>query len=341
VTTDAQQPASRSVRTPLAATGAEQSTPAPRPDARVGPWTHRLLVANLVAQVAIVVTGGLVRLTGSGLGCPTWPECTDGSIVPVAGQPEGFHKLVEFGNRTLTGLLVLVAGAALLAVTRGWWGRLIDRTGPAVRPPLVLLAVAVAVGIVAQAVLGGISVLLGLNPAIVAAHFLTSMLIIAAAFLLLVRAGEPHDGPVVATVRPELRVLAFVLVGLAVAVLVLGTVVTGSGPHSGDADVVVRLDVDPRVVSWLHADVVIAFVGLAVAFWLGARLTGAPPLASRRAMLLIGACVLQGAIGYTQYFTGLPVGLVAVHLLGACLVWLATLGVLVATRTRARVAPSA
>lgn len=304
------------------------------PDGRVGGWTRGILWANLAAQVAIVVTGGLVRLTASGLGCPTWPECTDGNLVPVSDQPQGFHKFIEFGNRTLTGVLVVIAALALLAVTRGWWGRWVKRPGPPVRRPLVTLASLVVVGIFAQAVLGGITVLVGLNPGFVAAHLLLSMAVIAAAFLLLVRSGETGDGAPVVVVRRELRILARVLVAMAVLVLVLGTVVTGSGPHSGDSSHVTRLPLDPRVVSWLHADVVIAFVGLAVAFWLGARLTGAPTRTVTRALLLIGACVLQGAIGYTQYFTGLPVALVTLHMLGACLVWVATLGVLVSTRTR-------
>jgi cytochrome c oxidase assembly protein subunit 15 len=324
-----------------AATASQSAGPAPAlgpvaadRDGRVGGWTRGILWANLVAQIAIVVTGGLVRLTGSGLGCPTWPECTDGNLVPVPGQPQGFHTFIEFGNRTLTGVLVVVAVGALLAVSRGWWGRWVGRPGPAVRRPLVVLASLVVAGIVGQAVLGGVTVLVGLNPAFVAAHLLLSMAVIAAAFVLLVRSGEPHDGPATVVVRPQLRVLAQVLVGLAFVVLVLGTVVTGSGPHSGDASDVTRLPLDPRVVSWLHADVVIAFVGLAVAFWLGARLTDAPAGTVRRALLLIGACVLQGAIGYTQYFTALPVGLVTLHMLGACLVWVATLAVLAGTRAR-------
>jgi cytochrome c oxidase assembly protein subunit 15 len=306
--------------------------------APVGPWTRRILLTNVVTQVAIVVTGGLVRLTGSGLGCPTWPECTDGSIVPVANQAEGFHKLIEFGNRSLTGILVVVAGLALLAVSRGWWARWLGGAAAPVRRPLVALAAAVVLGIVAQAVLGGITVLMGLHPLTVAAHFLVSMALIAAAFVLYARGNEAGDGAAVPTVRRELRLVAAVQVAMALAVLTLGTVVTGSGPHSGDADVVVRFQVDPRVVSWLHADVVIAFVGLTVAFWLGARLTAAPVRAQRAALLLLAACVLQGAIGYAQYFSGLPVALVALHMLGACLIWIATLWLLLSTRARAATA---
>jgi len=303
-------------------------------DLRCGRGTRRILLLNVVAQVGLVVTGGLVRLTGSGLGCPTWPECTSGSFVPLANQPQGFHRFIEFGNRSLTGVLVVIAAAALLAVTRGWWGRAIGRPGPRVRPPLVWLTVGVVLGIVGQAVLGGLTVLYGLNPWFVATHFLLSMAIIAASYLALARSGERSDGRVVFTVRAELRLVSCGIVALAGVVLVLGTVVTGSGPHSGDPDAVVRFALDPRMVAWLHADVVIAFTGLVVAFWLGARLTDAPRSAQRNALVLLALCALQGTIGYTQYFTGLPVPLVSLHMLGACLVWIAAWSVLVATRTR-------
>lgn len=303
----------------------------PSGDGRVGPWTARLLVANVVAQVAIVLTGGLVRLTGSGLGCPTWPECTGDSFVPVAGQPQGFHTLIEFGNRSLTGVLVLVAIAALVAVSRNAFTRAgRSRT----RPALVVLAAVVVLGIVAQAILGGVTVLLGLNPAVVAAHLLLSMVLIAVAFVLAVRAREPGDQPVEVLVRPELRWLARAIVVTTAVVLAVGTVVTGSGPRSGDARALVRFDVDPRVVSWLHADVVLVLLGLTLALWLGVRLTGAVRQVGSRATLLLVAVVVQAAVGYSQYFSGLPVPLVAVHLLGACLVWLSAWWLLLGTRRR-------
>jgi cytochrome c oxidase assembly protein subunit 15 len=196
------------------------------------------------------------------------------------------------------------------------------------------LAVAVAVGIVGQAVLGGITVLLDLHPATVAAHFLLSMAMIAAAYLLFRRAADPGDQPVTIVVRPELRWLAAALVLVGVLVLVLGTVVTGSGPHSGDSDVVTRFDLDVRMMSWLHADVVLVFVGLALAFVVGARMSGAPRGATRAGVVLLAACLVQGAVGYAQYFTGVPVALVALHMLGACLVWIATLEVMLSTRRR-------
>jgi cytochrome c oxidase assembly protein subunit 15 len=282
------------------------------------------------------VTGGLVRLTGSGLGCPTWPECTDGSLVPQPTQSEGIHKFIEFGNRLLTFAVLVAALAALLVVLRPWlarrWGGRFGEPG-VVRRPLVWLALAVLVGIVGQAVLGGVTVLLDLHPATVAAHFLLSMAMIAAAYLLLRRAADPDDQPVQRVVRRELRWTAAALVVLGVAVLVLGTVVTGSGPHSGDADTIVRFDLDVRMISWLHADVVLLFLGLAIAYTLGARLTGSTS-AARAGSLLLLASAAQGVIGYLQYFTGVPWPLVALHMLGACLVWLATLEVWLSTRVR-------
>jgi cytochrome c oxidase assembly protein subunit 15 len=308
--------------------------------ARIGTTGRRILLANVVAEVGIVVTGGLVRLTGSGLGCPTWPECTEGSLVPVSGQSEGLHKFIEFGNRLLTFAVLAAAVASLIVVlrpflARHWAGRS-DRWGEpgATRPTLVWLAGAVLAGIFGQALLGGVTVLLDLHPATVAAHFLLSMLMIAASFVLYRRALESADEPRIWTVRLELVWVARAIVGLAFIVLVLGTIVTGTGPHSGDADEVVRFGLDARTMSWLHADAVLVFLGLALAFTFGCSLSNAPRNARRAGLWLVVACVAQGAIGYLQYFTDLPIGLVAVHMLGACLVWLASLNVALATRTR-------
>jgi heme a synthase len=291
----------------------------------LGRRTRLLLLANVTAQVVIVVSGGLVRLTGSGLGCPQWPECTKGSLVPVTNQPEGFHKFIEFGNRTLTFVLVAIAVASLVTTIVG-----VRRQTPR-RWRLVVLASVVVAGILGQAVIGGIAVYTGLNPLVVACHLLLSVGIIAAAFVLWHLAGE-RPGPYRVVVRAELRIAAWVLVALALGVVVLGTLVTGSGPHSGDAGADHRLPFDPRYISWLHADVVLLFIGTAIAFWLGARLTSAPHAVRRRVNLLLAALVAQAVLGYTQFFTGLPWGLVALHMLGAMLIWLATLAVLLSTR---------
>jgi cytochrome c oxidase assembly protein subunit 15 len=284
---------------------------------------RRTYTALVWAQCVIVFTGGLVRLTGSGLGCPTWPECVGGSVTPIRHQAQGFHSEIEFANRLLTfALLVVVAGSVLVALRR--WPR---------RRPLTWLAWGGIIGVFAQAVLGGITVRTKLNPLSVAAHFLLSMVLIAVAVALQQRAQDEGDGPPRSDVRIEVRRLAQLLIPVAAAILVLGTLVTGSGPHAGDADTH-RLDIDPRTIAWLHADTVMLFVGLIAATWLGLRLTDAPERAQRRVLVLLGVVLAQGVVGYVQYFTGVPGGLVAIHVAGACAVWVATLRVTYALRTR-------
>jgi cytochrome c oxidase assembly protein subunit 15 len=279
---------------------------------------RRLAVASVVANAGIVVTGGVVRLTGSGLGCPTWPTCTADSLTPTAAYAQ--HGAIEFTNRMLTFVLTAVVLATLLAVLRS------DRRD------LTRLAVAAFVGIPAQAVVGGITVLTGLNPWTVAAHFLLSMAILAITTTMAARAYQP-PGPARVIVNPSLVTLIRVLVGVTAAVLVLGTVVTGSGPHAGDVDVP-RTGFDPETVSQLHADAVMLLVGLTVATLLWLRGSKAPPAATRAAAGLLVVELAQGLIGFVQYFTGLPVILVGFHLLGACLVWIAALRLLLATSTR-------
>jgi cytochrome c oxidase assembly protein subunit 15 len=273
----------------------------------VNPWLHRVLLINLILEVAIVVTGGLVRLTGSGLGCPTWPQCVPGSFTPLPHQEQGFHKIIEFGNRTLTGV---VGVAALLVVVAVW------RWAPG-RRALLRISVLPLVGVMLQAVLGGITVLTGLNPAIVAAHFLASMALVSLSAYLLYSVGD-GDGPRVALVRNEVRSLAWVTAAVGSLILVLGTVVTGSGPHSGDAETP-RFGFDPRTISWLHADAVMLFVGLVVAVLLAVHLTtfDTRPRRCWRAVLVV--TLLQALVGYAQYLTGLPQLLVMVHMLGASL----------------------
>jgi cytochrome c oxidase assembly protein subunit 15 len=274
----------------------------------------------VVANAAIVVTGGVVRLTGSGLGCPTWPSCTEDSYTPTSEYAE--HGAIEFGNRMLTFAVGLVALATLVAVLRHG------------RRSLVPLGVAAFLGIPAQAVLGGVTVLTGLNPWTVAAHFLLSMAIIAVTVALAWRAAHPDDdGPARPLVGRELGWLVRALVGVTAAVLALGTVVTGSGPHAGD-EVAARTGFDPATVSQLHADAVMLLVGLTVAAVLWLRGTGAPAAVRRAAVVLLGVELAQGLIGFVQYFTGLPVVLVGAHLLGAVLVWIAALRLQLAISTR-------
>jgi cytochrome c oxidase assembly protein subunit 15 len=237
----------------------------------------------------------------------------------VVQQPQGWHKDIEFGNRMLT-FVVGVAGVAALVLT---W-RFVRRTGAPRR--LRALAAAPLLGVVAQAVLGGITVLTGLSPATVAAHFLLSMVLVAASTVLYLAVCAPNRP---AAVRREIGQLGWSVAGLAAVVLVLGTVVTGSGPHSGDAVRPARFGFDPRTVSWLHADAVWLFVGLVVALVVALRLSTAPT-ASRRAVGLLVVTLLQGTIGYLQYATNLPVALVAAHLLGASSLVVAVTAVVVA-----------
>lgn len=277
--------------------------------------------ASLLANVGIVLTGGAVRLTGSGLGCPTWPRCTDDSWTST---PEmGIHGAVEFGNRTLTFLLGALAIAGLIAA----W-RLRPR-----RRSLVWLAALVLAGIAVQAVLGGITVLTDLNPWVVGGHFLVSIAIIAVAFTFWRRAGEPHDGPARPTVPGPLRPLVWLIIGTTAALLAMGTVVTGAGPHAGDANVA-RNSLDPQTVTQAHSGLAYLLLGLTVAAVLALRAVGAARPAVVAAVALVAAIVAQGIVGLVQYFTGLPELLVWLHLLGSCLVWLAALQLQHATRTR-------
>ena len=296
------------------------------PSARVPRVVTIAVVVNLVVQVGIVVTGGLVRLTASGLGCPTWPECVPGSFTPTVEQELGIHPVIEFGNRTLTG----VVGLAALAVVVLLWLH---------RRRLVGYGVAVLLGTGAQAVLGGITVLTGLHPATVAAHFLVSAGLVAVSTALLLRLHEP-DGPRRPVLPGSLRLLTWGLVVVGAATVVLGTLVTGAGPHSGDAEVPVRFDLEPRAISTLHAESVILFVGLLLGLLAALHAVAVPGLLRRRAWQLAAVTLAQGGIGYVQYFTGLPRALVNLHMLGACLFVVALVALVMAGRDRSGAAPA-
>jgi heme a synthase len=276
-----------------------------------------LALASLIANAALVVTGAAVRLTGSGLGCPTWPRCTDASYTTTAAM--GVHGVIEFGNRVLGIALGLIALACFVA-------SLIERPR---RRPLIWLSLAVGLGIPAQGVLGGITVLTHLNPWVVGLHFLLSMALVAVAYALWRRTGE-GDGPARPLVPPAVRTLARLTALAAAAVLVLGVIVTGSGPHAGDEHAR-RNGLDPAQIAQAHADSVFLLIGLSVALWFALRAVGGP---ARAALVLVVVELAQGLIGFVQYFTGLPVLLVGAHMLGATLVWLAVLAVLWSLRTR-------
>jgi cytochrome c oxidase assembly protein subunit 15 len=281
---------------------------------------RRAAFVSLGLNVLLVITGGAVRLTGSGLGCPTWPRCADASYRPSAAQ--GYHGLIEDGNRLLSGMVGVVA-AIVLVLTLLQWVR--DRRQ-------VGWAAATLAGIPTQAVLGGITVLTDLNPWVVACHFLASMAVIFAAYRLWLATGEP-GGVVRPRVGAPLRALNGVLLAVTGAVLVVGTVVTGSGPHAGD-EKAHRTGLDPGMVAQLHADLVMLLIGLSVAWYFALRAVDAPPAARRAALVLVVVELAQGAIGFVQYFTHLPALLVGLHLAGACAVWLAALRTQTAIRVR-------
>ncbi len=264
-------------------------------------WVRPLAWATLVANIGIVVTGGAVRLTGSGLGCPTWPRCTDESFRPHGALD--FHQAIEFGNRTLTFVLSAIAVATFVVM----W-----RTG---RRDLRAMALIAGLGIPAQAVVGGITVLTDLNPWVVAFHLLLSMAIIGVAVRLLLSVEAPlapaHRGPTV--------VLAWAAFAAAWAVLYVGTVVTGSGPHAGDVDTE-RNGLDPLQVSQVHADLVFLFVGLTLGLLFTLLAAGAPPATRRAVVVLLCVELSQGAVGFVQYATDLPEVLVGFHMLGAALI---------------------
>jgi len=290
--------------------GVTTSAPTTRTDAPLkrlsdflGRHARALTVANIFTQGGIIVTGGAVRLTGSGLGCSTWPQCEPGTFTPQPHSALGIHPYIEFGNRLLTFVLLIVAIGLAVAVwnTRRelrWWGLV----------PLL--------GVVGQAVVGGITVLAKLNPVVVAPHLLLSMgLVWQAVWLALKYRDAPRRDSRVC-IKTTLRINTVLLVGL----LILGTVTTGAGPHSGDADATQRLGIDPELAARAHALIVWAFVAtLAYLVWRVRRdrSEGDRDEVRKAWMVLVGITLAQAAIGYVQYFTGLPEVIVGAHLAGA------------------------
>ncbi|MFJ6461098.1 heme A synthase [Streptomyces sp. NPDC091387] len=303
----------QAVRNPLQYI-AERWTPSPR-------TVRRAAMSAVVMAVAIVVTGGAVRLTGSGLGCPTWPKCTDESLTATSAM--GFHGVIEFGNRMLTYVLCAAVGWAIIAARSAKpWRRGVTRLGWA--------QFWVVMG---NAVLGGVVVLVGLNPYTVAAHFLLSTALLTIALLTWHRIGEGDTAPrpLVGKAVSQLTWLLVVAAGLLIAV---GTVVTGAGRHAGDSSDVHRIPIDWRMIAQLHADLAWVVVALTVALWFVLKAVDAPvgPLHRARDLFLI--LMAQGVIGYVQYFTDTPEILVGLHMFGSCLVWIGVLRVLLSQRER-------
>jgi heme a synthase len=261
----------------------------------------RLLLA---LQALLVLTGGAVRVTGSGLGCPTWPECTSDSYFPVEGQAEGaFHAWVEFGNRLLTFALLF---AALLMVA------VVLRAG---RRDLRLLALAQIAGIFGQGILGGITVLTKLNPISVASHFILSIILIAAAQSLLTRTRSTRIS------EPRRSNYLTLHTALTFIVIAAGTLVTGAGPHAGDSETP-RLDIAVELVAGIHGYLVVALILLSL-IGIYKRFSNFANNTQKLLAIFLGITLAQGVIGYAQYLLGVPEGLVILHLLGSSILWIA------------------
>ncbi|MFN8017527.1 MAG: COX15/CtaA family protein [Acidimicrobiales bacterium] len=300
----------------------------------LSPRTYRrITMVALVLLAAIVVTGAGVRLTGSGLGCTDWPKCTEQTFTPSTS----IHAKIEFYNRMITGLV----SAAVIAAVLGSFLR-----SPR-RRDLIWLSLGLVAGVIAQIVLGGLVVLSDLNPWLVQGHFVVSMALVADAVVLTHRAGQPDDVPVRPVVTPALERWGRVLVAAATVVLLTGTLVTGSGPHSGHNEAeagataaerataaaeVRRLPLTVHRAAQVHGLTV--WILLAISIWVLVQIRRHQPknrlLATANSLVTV--ILLQAAIGYTQYFTGVPPGLVALHILGATLVWIAALMVLLHMR---------
>ena len=259
----------------------------------------------LFLQGVLIVTGGAVRLTGSGLGCPTWPECTTGSYIPVAHQAEPVLNVwIEFGNRLLGIVLGFITLLVVIAVLKGK------------RKDLRILAFGQLLGVIAQGILGGITVRTDLHPSFVAPHFLLSIILIPGATSLYSRRHAPA---VFVESSPLTNKISLAHITTAFFVIVLGTIVTGSGPHAGDAQAE-RLDFEIQTVSWIHADAVILLLGITFGFYVA---QGTSTQTKKAIKIFAIIALAQGGIGYIQYFTGVPEILVAAHILGATLVWIA------------------
>ena len=285
---------------------------------RLSPRAYRrVTLVALVLLSAIIVTGGAVRVTGSGLGCPDWPTCEDGQLVAELFEESSGHRTIENVNRLITGA---VSVAVIVAVL----GSLIRQPR---RRDLTWLSVGLVGGVIGQIVLGGITVLTHLHPVAVQSHFLLSLAIVVCAVTLHWRAGQ-EEAERHLVVSDRVRALSRLSLGLLLAAIVAGTVMTGTGPHAGSArgdDPVRRFAYDPRQVAQVHGVLVELFTIALVATLVLAWRSGAGRTVLRRGSAAVAAAVAQSALGYTQYFTGVPALLVGLHILGATLVWIAML----------------
>jgi heme A synthase len=330
------------VPAPLAAPDTPSAAPARRAQA---PWARtasdwllaptplalrRWALAGVITSALIILTGAAVRLSQSGLGCPDWPDCTAHSLAATGATGDPLiHRWIEFGNRLVTVAIFVVAAGVFVAAWR-------FRDGDGVRRrDLRWLAAAQPGAIVLQAVLGGLVVITKLNPALVSVHFLSSVALVAAAVALYVRAGE-GTAAAVPLVPPLVRACAIGVIGCVALMMTAGTIVTGTGPLAGAPDVA-RYRFPLEGVTQLHADIGWLLAGMMTSLLVGLRLGRAPARAVRLGWLLLGLIAVQGVIGYTQYFTGLPAGLVWVHVTGSVAIWMTALFIPYALRDRAGV----
>ncbi|MEX0664888.1 MAG: COX15/CtaA family protein [Acidimicrobiia bacterium] len=289
------------------------------PEMTPGLYRRVTLVAAVLLAI-IIVTGGAVRLSDSGLGCPDWPTCSGGRLAPHSASDE--HAMVEFVNRMFTGLVSLAVIVCVLGALRR-----VPR-----RRDLVMLAWGLVAGVFGQAVLGGLVVLFELQPPLVMAHFLLSLVLLTNAVVLCRRAGQP-DAPAHAVVAPEVRTAGRLLIAVTSVVVVAGTFVTATGPHLGDKDVK-PLSFNPPEVARVHGAAVIALiVGVVATLWL-LRRTNAPAGVHQRLFVLLGLIIVQAAIGYIQYFNGIPEVLVGLHIAGATAIWAAVVSYYLGLSTR-------
>ena len=301
----------------------------PNPSLRV----QRIIAATVIlSQGGIAVTGAIVRVTASGLGCPTWPQCFPGSFTPVAvAEVPRIHQAVEFGNRMISVAVVITAALAVLAVTRARR-----------RVEVLVYAWLMPLSTLVQAVIGGITVRTGLLWWTVAVHLLTSMAMVWLSVLLYVKVGEPDEGVLEARVARPLRALtALSAVNLA-AVLVTGTLVTAAGPHAGDRSpsrTVPRLKVEITTLVHLHSSLLVAYLALLVGLGCGLAAVRATRAIIARLTVLFALVCAQAAVGTTQYFTGVPAGMVALHVAGAAACTAATAALWASMRERAEPEP--
>ncbi len=300
----------------------------------LSPSTYRrITLVALWSLVAIVVTGAGVRLTGSGLGCSTWPGCEPGELVPHGES--SYNSWIEFGNRLITGVVSVAVALAVLGSVR--------RVGR--RRDLTLLSWGLVAGVVAQILLGALVVRLEVHPVVVQGHFLVSALLVGDAVILHHRASRPDgsDGrpePTTAAVGPAALRWARLAVAMGAAVMVAGTLVTGAGPHAGDADAE-RLGVAVRSVAMVHSGLTWIFLAVVVTLVLRMRREMVGAVAMERGTALLAIVVLQGGLGYLQYVTGVPELLVGLHVLGAMLMWAAVLRLLLALAEPVPIEPRA